>query len=93
MQRSQINQKSVTLDDFKGICAKALKLEVKDVDETSSFVAQGGDSILAIRLISLCWELGIELNTVDIIEASNITELWSKSSYHEWNTDPQNESF
>nr|QIW91877.1 NRPS [Phialomyces arenicola] len=62
--------------EFKAICAEVLKLEVDELDDSCSFVLQGGDSISAISLIARCEERGIELKTADVIKAQSISELF-----------------
>ncbi|KAL3444266.1 hypothetical protein BJX65DRAFT_311044 [Aspergillus insuetus] len=61
---------------LRQICAEALKIDIKDLDETQSWVAHGGDSMATIGLIARCEERGMRVKTADVIQCSSIAELF-----------------
>ncbi|KAH7371925.1 hypothetical protein BKA66DRAFT_590359 [Pyrenochaeta sp. MPI-SDFR-AT-0127] len=62
---------------MRQICAKALGKEVEDLDTTRSFLALGGDSLSAVRVIAACEEIGVRITVADIFGSSSISELWN----------------
>ncbi|PYH82680.1 acetyl-CoA synthetase-like protein [Aspergillus uvarum CBS 121591] len=64
-------------EEFQNICAEVLSIEVDRLDVSQSFIGLGGDSIAAINLIARCEERGMEVQTGAIINATNISELFS----------------
>lgn len=60
---------------MKCIVASALGKPEAKVKMHRSFLAQGGDSLLAIKLMSRCREEGYDVSIRDILQAKNVTEL------------------
>lgn len=62
-------------EDIKGICAEVLRRPVGKMKMGKSFLAQGGDSLLAIKLMGRCGEEGYSIDIHDIIQATSIKQL------------------
>lgn len=60
---------------MKSIVASALGKPEAKVKMHRSFLAQGGDSLLAIKLMSRCREEGYDVSIRDILQAKSVTEL------------------
>ena len=54
-----------------------------------SFVAHGGDSLLAIQLVARCSELGDELSIHDILEATSICQLCEAAQVRGSESEPE----
>nr|BAN91486.1 putative FR901379 nonribosomal peptide synthase like protein [Tolypocladium parasiticum] len=78
---SKVHTTSDFKEEFSIICAKVLKINIEELDDTYSFVSLGGDSISAIRLVTACEERGIELKTADVISTESILELFSTARH------------
>lgn len=63
--------------EIRRICANVLQLELNDVDPQRSFLALGGDSLLAIKVLAQCRAQGITINIADIMAAGTIESLYS----------------
>lgn len=61
--------------NMKAIVASALGKPEAKVKMHRSFLAQGGDSLLAIKLMSRCREEGYDVAIRDILQAKSVTEL------------------
>ncbi|KAF2468736.1 acetyl-CoA synthetase-like protein [Lindgomyces ingoldianus] len=64
---------------IRQICAKALGKEVHDLDATRSFLALGGDSLRAVRVMAACEEIGIPIGIAEILSSSSISQLWNET--------------
>ncbi len=62
---------------IRRICANVLQLDLNDVDPQRSFLALGGDSLLAIKVLAQCRAQGITINIADIMAAGTIESLYS----------------
>lgn len=62
-------------EDIKGICAEVLRRPVGKVKMGKSFLAQGGDSLLAIKLMARSGEKGYSIDIHDIIQSTSIKQL------------------
>ena len=60
---------------MREICAAILGRPAAKVKMHRSFVAQGGDSLLAIKLMARCRDAGYDVAIHDILQAKSITEL------------------
>ncbi|KAL4782892.1 hypothetical protein BJX76DRAFT_358524 [Aspergillus varians] len=61
--------------DIREICAEVLRRPVGKVKLDKSFVAQGGDSLLAIKLMARCGEAGYTITINDMLQATSIRKL------------------
>ncbi|KAL4962928.1 uncharacterized protein BDV14DRAFT_202374 [Aspergillus stella-maris] len=61
--------------DIREICAEVLRRPVGKVKLDKSFVAQGGDSLLAIKLMARCGEAGYTITINDMLQATSIRSL------------------
>ncbi|KAM3515511.1 hypothetical protein MY11210_000884 [Beauveria gryllotalpidicola] len=61
--------------EFRDICAEVLLRPIARMKMGKSFVAQGGDSLLAIKLMSRCREAGYDISIAEILRATSIEEL------------------
>ncbi|KAF7563750.1 hypothetical protein G7046_g406 [Stylonectria norvegica] len=62
-------------DDIMAICSQCLHRPISRINAKKSFLAQGGDSLLAIKLMARCREIGYTISIQDILEAKSIAEL------------------
>lgn len=60
---------------IREICADVLGRSLARVKMHKSFLSQGGDSLLAIKLMASCDEAGFSLTIQNILQATSITEL------------------
>lgn len=60
---------------MREMCAATLGRPAAKVKMHRSFVAQGGDSLLAIKLMARCRDAGYDVTIHDILQAKSITEL------------------
>ncbi|KAK8150330.1 hypothetical protein G3M48_002611 [Beauveria asiatica] len=60
---------------FRDICAQVLLRPIARMKMSKSFVAQGGDSLLAIKLMSRCRDAGYDISIADILGATSLEEL------------------
>lgn len=73
---SEGNLRKMSQEQFiSAICAKMLRRPVGKLRMGKSFVAHGGDSLLAIQLAARCNEEGFILSIHDILEATSIRQL------------------
>ncbi|KAL2867346.1 uncharacterized protein BJX67DRAFT_84592 [Aspergillus lucknowensis] len=61
--------------DIREICAEVLRRPVGKIKLDRSFVAQGGDSLLAIKLMARCGEAGYTIAIHDMLQAASLREL------------------
>ncbi|KAI9367631.1 hypothetical protein BJX61DRAFT_547301 [Aspergillus egyptiacus] len=61
--------------DIREICAEVLRRPVGKIKMDKSFVAQGGDSLLAIKLMARCGEAGYTITINDMLQATSIRQL------------------
>ncbi|KAL2788506.1 hypothetical protein BJX66DRAFT_340179 [Aspergillus keveii] len=61
--------------DIREICAEVLRRPVGKIRLNRSFVAQGGDSLLAIKLMARCAEAGYTITIHDMLQATSLKEL------------------
>ncbi|KAL4748184.1 hypothetical protein BDW72DRAFT_196020 [Aspergillus terricola var. indicus] len=61
--------------DIMEICAEVLRRPVGKIKLDKSFIAQGGDSLLAIKLMARCGEAGYTITINDMLQATSIQEL------------------
>ncbi|KAK0701263.1 hypothetical protein B0H67DRAFT_650496 [Lasiosphaeris hirsuta] len=60
---------------IRKLCAEVLSRPVDKVKLTRSFLAQGGDSLLAIKLMARCRNVGYTINIQDLLQAASIGEF------------------
>ncbi|KAL2845907.1 hypothetical protein BJY01DRAFT_247421 [Aspergillus pseudoustus] len=73
--------------DIREICAEVLRRPVGKIKLNRSFVAQGGDSLLAIKLMARCAEAGYTITIHDMLQAASLREL-CQSAKREGGSDP-----
>jgi aryl carrier-like protein len=61
--------------DIREICAEVLRRPVGKIKLDKSFIAQGGDSLLAIKLMARCGEAGYTITINDMLQATSIRDL------------------
>jgi len=62
-------------EDVQRLCAEVLKRPVGKVKLHRSFVALGGDSLLAVKLMARCRAAGYSVQIHDVLQATSISEL------------------
>ncbi|KAK3904812.1 hypothetical protein C8A05DRAFT_31387 [Staphylotrichum tortipilum] len=62
-------------EDVQRLCAEVLKRPVSKVKLHRSFVALGGDSLLAVKLMARCRAAGYNVQIRDVLQATSIREL------------------
>ena len=62
-------------EDIQRLCAEVLKRPVGKVKLHRSFVALGGDSLLAVKLMARCRAAGYNVKIHDVLQATSIREL------------------
>ncbi|KAH6613528.1 hypothetical protein B0J18DRAFT_469876 [Chaetomium sp. MPI-SDFR-AT-0129] len=62
-------------DDLQRLCAEVLKRPVGRVKPHRSFVALGGDSLLAVKLMGRCRAAGYAIQVRDVLQAASLAEL------------------
>ncbi|KAL4995138.1 hypothetical protein BDV10DRAFT_188336 [Aspergillus recurvatus] len=72
--RTATNNESIE-QDIREICAEVLRRPVGKIKLDKSFVAQGGDSLLAIKLMARCGEAGYTVTINDMLQATSIRKL------------------
>ncbi|XDG05068.1 hypothetical protein ABKA04_004683 [Annulohypoxylon sp. FPYF3050] len=60
---------------MRDLCARALGRPIGRVRMKKSFLAQGGDSLTAIRLVAFCREVGYDLSIRNILQGTSIEAL------------------
>ena len=61
--------------DIRQLCAEVLSRPPERIKLHRSFVAQGGDSLLAIKLMARCRGAGYAIDVQDLLQASSIREF------------------
>jgi aryl carrier-like protein len=64
-----------TEHDIRRLCAEVLSRPPERIKLHRSFVAQGGDSLLAIKLMARCRGAGYAIDLRDLLQASSIREF------------------
>ena len=64
---------------LRQICASALGREPEELDTSKSFLALGGDSLSALRIMAACEEIGLSIGVADVLRSSTISALWDQS--------------
>lgn len=59
------------------VCANVLQRELNVEDNEKSFLALGGDSLLAIKVLAQCRKQGITINIADIMAAPSMQSLYA----------------
>ncbi|KAL5048586.1 hypothetical protein BDW71DRAFT_205283 [Aspergillus fruticulosus] len=72
--RTTTNNESIE-QDLREICAEVLRRPAGKIKLDKSFVAQGGDSLLAIKLMARCGEAGYTITINDMLQATSIRKL------------------
>lgn len=67
--------RAVVEHGIKRICAKALNIEVDELDMEKTFLSNGGDSIMAVRVMALSREIGLPIDVADVLRAESISKL------------------
>ncbi|KAH6632035.1 hypothetical protein F5144DRAFT_612569 [Chaetomium tenue] len=62
-------------EDIQGLCAEVLSRPLAKVKLGRSFLAHGGDSLLAIKLMTRCQSMGYTINVQDLLQATSIREF------------------
>ncbi|CBF87069.1 protein easA [Aspergillus nidulans FGSC A4] len=70
-----VTNNEVVEKDIREICAEVLRRPVGKIKLDKSFIAQGGDSLLAIKLMARCGEAGYTITINDMLQATSIREL------------------
>ncbi|XWW94242.1 hypothetical protein V2A60_002185 [Cordyceps javanica] len=68
--------------EIKDICAQVLGRPTARMRMGKSFLAQGGDSLLAIKLVARCREAGYDISIANILRTSSIEELSKSATSH-----------
>ncbi|KAL2825063.1 hypothetical protein BDW59DRAFT_162009 [Aspergillus cavernicola] len=74
--------------DIREICAEVLRRPVGKIKLDRSFVALGGDSLLAIKLMARCGEAGYTITINDMLQATSIRQLCQSVKRAEGNSAP-----
>ncbi|KAL5334140.1 hypothetical protein BJX70DRAFT_402843 [Aspergillus crustosus] len=74
--------------NIREICAEVLRRPVGKIKLHRSFLAQGGDSLLAIKLMARCGEAGYNITINDMLQATSIQELCDSVKRAEGNKAP-----
>ncbi|KAL4736553.1 hypothetical protein BDV11DRAFT_172831 [Aspergillus similis] len=74
--------------DIREICAEVLRRPVGKIKLDKSFIAQGGDSLLAIKLMARCGEAGYTITINDMLQATSIRELCQSVKLSEGSSAP-----
>lgn len=74
MNRAGLDEEMIE-QDVKKLCAEVLGRPVAKVKLNRTFLAQGGDSLLAIKLMGRCRDAGYSINIQDILQAASVKEL------------------
>ncbi|KAJ5220192.1 non-ribosomal peptide synthetase [Penicillium chermesinum] len=61
---------------LEAICANVLQRDLTAEDNARSFLALGGDSLLAIKVLAQCRSQGITINIADIMSAPTLQSLY-----------------
>lgn len=77
---------------ISAICAKVLRRPVGKLRTGKTFVAHGGDSLLAIQLAARCNEEGYILSIHDILEATSIRQLCEAAQVRGSESEPESSS-
>ncbi|RDW67401.1 Non-ribosomal peptide synthetase [Aspergillus mulundensis] len=72
--RTDTNNEAIE-QDIREICAEVLRRPVGKIKLNKSFVAQGGDSLLAIKLMARCGEAGYTITINDMLQATSLRQL------------------
>lgn len=62
-------------EDIHKLCAEVLSRPLAKVKLGRSFLAHGGDSLLAIKLMARCQSIGYTINVQDLLQATSIREF------------------
>ena len=62
-------------EDIRKLCAEVLGRSISRVKLERSFVAQGGDSLMAIKLMARCRAKGYTINVQDLLQSASIREF------------------
>ncbi|EAQ87858.1 hypothetical protein CHGG_04477 [Chaetomium globosum CBS 148.51] len=62
-------------EDIHKLCAEVLSRPLARVKLGRSFLAHGGDSLLAIKLMARCQSMGYTINVQDLLQATSIREF------------------
>lgn len=62
-------------EDIRKLCAEVLGRSISRVKLERSFVAQGGDSLMAIKLMARCRTKGYTINVQDLLQSASIREF------------------
>jgi len=65
--------------DIRRICAEVVGRPVEKIKMHRSFLAQGGDSLLGIKLGVRCQEAGYSLTIQDMLQTSSLTQLCQRA--------------
>ncbi|KAL4901150.1 hypothetical protein BDW74DRAFT_182005 [Aspergillus multicolor] len=72
--RAVMNNEAIE-QDIREICAEVLRRPVGKIKLDKSFVAQGGDSLLAIKLMARCGDAGYTITINDMLQATSLRKL------------------
>lgn len=64
-----------TEENIHKLCAEVLSRPLAKVKLGRSFLAHGGDSLLAIKLMARCQSIGYTINVQDLLQATSIREF------------------
>ncbi|KIA75547.1 nonribosomal peptide synthase [Aspergillus ustus] len=81
------NNNEAIEQDIREICAEVLRRPLGKIKLNRSFVAQGGDSLLAIKLMARCAEAGYTITIHNMLQATSLREL-CQSAKREGGSDP-----
>jgi hypothetical protein len=79
LSNGEFHQRAVE-QDIREICAEVLGRPILRVKMHKSFLAHGGDSLLAVKLMARCGDAGYSISIHDILQSTSISELcrWAK---------------
>ena len=75
LQVTGVEQGPSMQDDVQRLCAEVLERPLSKVKLHKSFVALGGDSLLAVKLLARCRATGYGVKIHDVLQATSIREL------------------
>ena len=81
-KNGKYNEEAVE-EEIRGICAQVLGRPIARVRVKKSFLSQGGDSLLAIKLMAHCREAGYTISIRDILQSASIVELCRRAEHRD----------
>ncbi|KAL6714216.1 hypothetical protein ACLMJK_008711 [Lecanora helva] len=64
-----------TVEQLREIWSAVFNIPVAEVDPSSSFMTQGGDSLLSMSIVSRCRKIGIALTVQNVLQSKSLFQL------------------